>query len=216
MAAPGVHDAALGLVRKYLRPSAQVADLCAGEGAFSLRLLRDGYSVVAADIKNDGFSVPDVPFYTVDLQEPFAEKLGCGLYDGVVALEAIEHLENPWGFLRECRRLATPGGILVLSTPNVECVLSRFVFLQTGCFLTFDRTMANPSHITPIFSWTLTHALERAHFRLIETVFTSAGWAAGHNWKFWLASKAQWLAYPFIREAAAGEIRVIVAETVET
>lgn len=216
IAAPGVHDAALGLVRKYVRPNGQIADLCAGQGAFALRLLRAGYSVAAADIRGEGFSVPEVPFYAVNLQEPFADKLGFGSYDCVTVLEGIEHLENPWAFLRECRRLVTPKGILVLSTPNVECVLSRLVFLLRGGLLTFDRTMTNPSHITPIFSWILTHALERAGFRLVETVFTSTGWAAGHNWKFWLASKAQWLVYPFIWEAALGEIRVIVAEAVET
>lgn len=215
MAAPGIHDAALRLVQKHAKTGAQIADLCAGEGAFSLRLLLAGYSVVAADIKGEEFSAPEIPFFAVDLQEPFSEKLGCGLYDCVVALEGMEHLENPWAFLRECRRLVTPKGILVLSTPNVECVLSRLVFLLSGGLLTFDRTMTNASHITPIFSWVLSHALERAGFRLVETVFASAGWAAHHNWKFWLASKAQWFVYPFARGAAVGEIRLGVARAVE-
>jgi SAM-dependent methyltransferase len=203
------------MVRGYVRQGARIADLCAGEGAFSLQLALEGYTVVAADIDGEHFAVPNVLFYSMDLRQPFAEKLGAGLFDSVVAIECIEHLENPWEFLRECRLLVKPGGILLLSTPNVECVLSRMVFLLSGCFVTFDRTMTNPNHITPMFSWILSHALAGARFRLIETVFTSAGWAARHNWKLWLASKAQWLLYPFIRNAAFGETRLIIAEAMD-
>ena len=213
MAAPGVHEAALALVQKWARPGCRVADLCAGAGAFSARLVASGYSVVAADIRRDGFAV-DVPFHAVDLQTTFADALGASTYDCVVALEGIEHLENPWAFLRECRRLLKPGGILVLSTPNVECVLSRLVFLVTGCFPTFDRTMRNPSHITPVFSWIAAYALERAGLRCRETALTAAGWVGRHNWKFWLLSRLQWLVYPFVRDPSVGEIRVIVAEAV--
>jgi SAM-dependent methyltransferase len=39
-------------------------------------------------------------------------------FDAVVAGEIIEHLEQPLEFLRVCRRVLKPGGLLVLSTPN--------------------------------------------------------------------------------------------------
>lgn len=212
IAAPGVHETALSLVRKYVKPPARVVELCAGEGAFSLRLSEEGYSVVASDINPDGFAVPDVPFHELDLEKPFAERLGSGGYDCVVALEGIEHLENPWQFLRECRALLRNRGILVLSSPNVECLLSRIVFLATGGLLTFDRTMERPDHITPIFSWLLDHGLKRAGLTPVETRFTGGGWAAGHNWTYWCLSRAQWLIYPFVRGSKRGEIRIVVAE----
>jgi SAM-dependent methyltransferase len=216
IAAPGVHEAAMALVEKYVPSGALIADLCGGNGAFSLWLVDANYSVVAADIDPRGFAVPNVPFYALDLDEPFSQKLGCCLYDSVVALEGVEHLENPWKFLRECRRMIKPDGILILSSPNVECTLSRIVFLMTGGLLTFDKTMTNPSHITPIFSWLLNHALGRAGFRVIETVFAAEGWAAHHSWKYWLASKVQWLIYPFLGGAERGEIRLVVAKAAES
>ncbi|MCP4958946.1 MAG: class I SAM-dependent methyltransferase [Actinomycetia bacterium] len=39
-------------------------------------------------------------------------------FDSVVVGELIEHLEDPYGFLRGVRDLLDPGGRLVLSTPN--------------------------------------------------------------------------------------------------
>ncbi len=50
----------------------------------------------------------------MNLPEPF----GPESFEAIVAGELIEHLENPVDFLRRCARLLTPGGRLVLSTPN--------------------------------------------------------------------------------------------------
>ncbi|MFN8547833.1 MAG: class I SAM-dependent methyltransferase [Candidatus Eisenbacteria bacterium] len=45
-----------------------------------------------------------------------------GSVDVVVAMEVIEHLAEPERFLEETRRVLTPDGILLLSTPNRELV----------------------------------------------------------------------------------------------
>lgn len=41
-----------------------------------------------------------------------------GVVDTVVSLQVLEHLWDQGLFLRECRRVLTPGGALLLSTPN--------------------------------------------------------------------------------------------------
>ncbi len=55
-------------------------------------------------------------------------------FDVVVAFEVIEHLENWRGFLAETRRVLTPGGRLLVSTPN------RVYYQQT-------RTTPNLYHV---------------------------------------------------------------------
>ncbi len=47
-----------------------------------------------------------------------AAAVGERRFDAVVAGEIIEHLEDPYRFLRGCRSALRPGGRLVLSTPN--------------------------------------------------------------------------------------------------
>ena len=44
--------------------------------------------------------------------------------DVVTAVETIEHLENPWAFVRALVELARPGGWVVVTTPNQLSVLS--------------------------------------------------------------------------------------------
>lgn len=215
IAPPGLHDIAIDLVRKYVAPGGLVADLCAGQGAFSWRLSEDGYRVVSVDIDTQWFKAPALSVLQADLNKPFADTLGHGRFDCVVCLEGIEHLENPWEFARQCRSLLRPRGILLLSSPNVECLLSRFIFLLRGTFLTFDRTMECPNHITPILSSLLEYNLRRLGFATKEITFTPPGWASRHNWKIWLLSYAARAFSPFLDMAWKGETRVVVAEAGE-
>lgn len=39
-------------------------------------------------------------------------------FDTVVCAELIEHVENPYQLLRDCRPLIAPGGRLIVTTPN--------------------------------------------------------------------------------------------------
>lgn len=47
-----------------------------------------------------------------------ASLLGQRRFDTIVAAELIEHLEEPYAFLRATRDALRPGGLLILSTPN--------------------------------------------------------------------------------------------------
>ena len=40
-------------------------------------------------------------------------------FDWIIGGDIVEHLDEPWTFLAELRRLATPGGHLLLSLPNL-------------------------------------------------------------------------------------------------
>ena len=45
--------------------------------------------------------------------------------DVVVAVETIEHLENPRAFMRELTRLVKSGGTVIVTTPNQLSLLSK-------------------------------------------------------------------------------------------
>ncbi|MCX6357820.1 MAG: class I SAM-dependent methyltransferase [Candidatus Aureabacteria bacterium] len=51
-------------------------------------------------------------------------------FDAIVSFELLEHLEDPAGFLAEVRRVLTPGGCCILSTPNRPIYSPRGVWLD--------------------------------------------------------------------------------------
>jgi len=80
-------------------------------------------------------------------------------FDTVVAADVIEHLENPWHFFREATRVATKS--VIVSTPNVESVMSKKMFSRTGFLWGFNRSeRENSHHIMPIFLWQVKKAIK--------------------------------------------------------
>src|SRR5262249_10523601 len=70
----------------------------------------------------DGFP-RDGEFHRVDL-DAAAWPVAAGSGDVVAAVETIEHLENPWAFVRALTTLATSGGWVVVTAPNQLSALS--------------------------------------------------------------------------------------------
>jgi 2-polyprenyl-3-methyl-5-hydroxy-6-metoxy-1,4-benzoquinol methylase len=55
---------------------------------------------------------------------PFADRS----LDVIFCGELIEHLYDPDGFLAECHRVVVPGGLLVITTPNLQAWYNRLLF----------------------------------------------------------------------------------------
>src|SRR5579864_9103300 len=75
--------------------------------------------------------------------------LASGCVDVVVAVETIEHLENPRAFMRELVRLAKPDGWVLVTTPNQLSLLSLFCLLVKQRFVHF-QDVHYPAHITSL------------------------------------------------------------------
>ncbi len=152
-------------------PPARVLDAGAGEGYLSGLLAGRGYRVEACDYSPAGFKAQGVPFHRADLSE--AIPLPDASFDIVVAVEVLEHLENQARFIREALRVVRPGGTVVLTTPNVTSLPSRWHFLlygYTDCSpLPLDpaREDWHLQHISPISLPHILFFLERAGGELV-------------------------------------------------
>jgi cyclopropane fatty-acyl-phospholipid synthase-like methyltransferase len=163
-AAPGLHEAASALLGAVVAPGSRVLEFGAGSGAMSLRLADAGYAVTASDLFPESFKPDHIRFVTADLNGLFAAQWPAG-FDAVMALEIVEHLENPRHVLRQIRKLLPPGGRLVLSTPNIANPVSQALFLRRGEFQWFrDVDYREQGHITPQSPWMLEKALQEAGF----------------------------------------------------
>jgi SAM-dependent methyltransferase len=168
------HRVALGLAAP--EPPGRALDLGAGQGALSHAMNLRGFDVTAADINTRQFRAAGVACSKIDLNRPLP--FHDGGFDLVFAVEVLEHLESPRAFLREIFRVLRPGGLAVISTPNITSLPSRVLFLATGCFDLFvptRRRLEDPldqdadGHITPLPGWLLRYHLREGGF-LIENV----------------------------------------------
>lgn len=88
--------------------SAVLAERAAAVTAFDL-------SFEAIDYASYSYAAPNTRFVAASCHDlPFPAES----FDLVVAFEVVEHVADYRRFLDECRRVLTPGGLLVISTPN--------------------------------------------------------------------------------------------------
>lgn len=214
MAGVETHGKVLELVRGFVPGAADFVDLGAGQGAFTLDLVGLGHRVTAVDADPANWKVPGVEVIGIDLDRGFSGSVPApaGGFDAAVAIEIIEHLENPFAFVREAAALLRPGGLLFLTTPNVESVSSRLIFFYTGRLAHFgEYETVRPAHITPIFRWKLQMMLDEAGFEIVSETFNRKARATGTNLKGRIAGYVVALLEPFVKGVKGGECRIIVA-----
>ena len=137
----------------------KLLDLGAGEGALSQRLIDLGYDVVAVDVNKDDFKCQEATFTQVDfnneVQISELRKQYKETFDIVLGVEVIEHVENPWEYIRLLKSLLKPCGVILITTPNIASWYSRLVFLLSGRFHQFSNGDILYGHIAPISPWEL-------------------------------------------------------------
>jgi ubiquinone/menaquinone biosynthesis C-methylase UbiE len=118
------------LVIEYL-PSVEgrrVLEMACGRGGFSRLLAARGARMFGADFSSTALQIARgksgyaeaQPGIRLELTQADAQNLpyASNSFDMIVSCETIEHLPDPSVALREMARVARPGGLLFLTTPN--------------------------------------------------------------------------------------------------
>jgi 2-polyprenyl-3-methyl-5-hydroxy-6-metoxy-1,4-benzoquinol methylase len=152
-AARNTHNVVLGELRERAS-GGTVLDAPAGEGQLAERMAAAGFDVIALDIE-PAQSAAGFEFRRADLSQ--ALPVADAEVDYVVSVEGIEHLERPFEFVRECRRVLRDKGLLIMTTPNISSLRSRWRWFLTGfhnkCKYALDETDPNPLHHVNMLSY---------------------------------------------------------------
>jgi SAM-dependent methyltransferase len=149
------------------------------------RRIKDlGFHPSGTDLIEETFQLRgEVPFFAFNLNDPLPTEM-TGTFDGVTALEMIEHLENPRHLLRQCFAALRPGGVLIVSTPNIASPISLAQFIRTGEFRWFtdEYYRIKYGHITPVPITLLRNAAIEAGFVDVELHSIARPSFPGLNW----------------------------------
>lgn len=167
------HNVVYQLLKKDQNTN-KVLDIPAGAGAFTQRLLQNNLQVFSADIedilqvKNSNFVMADM-----NLTLPFDDNF----FDAVVCIDGIEHLENPFFFIKECHRVVRRGGTVIISTPNINSLRSRWRWFWTShhnkCKVPLNENEPTPLHHINMMSYQrMRYILHTKGFK-IDTVLTN-------------------------------------------
>jgi len=146
-------------------------DIGAGRGEM-VRMLREktGGESFVCDYTDKLLQIPDQKVDIANLNSdslPYPDNH----FDLVTATEVIEHLENHRQVMREIYRVLKPGGLCILSTPNILNMSSRLRFVWFGFWNLFGPLPVRNSelyttggHINPIGYFYIAHSLMDARF----------------------------------------------------
>ena len=157
--------------------SGDYLDLGSGNGELIDRVSREfDVRPRACDYRADLLTLANLEVDVADLNAdplPYPD----ASFDLVTCTEVIEHLANFRFALREIGRVLRPGGLCIVTTPNVLNLRSRLRYLFFGFHNMFgplrlgdDRHHSTHGHINPVGYFYLAQALDAVGFREIEVV----------------------------------------------
>ena len=150
------------LVKKY-NDGAHLLDIGCGEGFFLFNACKFGYVTKGVELSQDAAAYARNEFGLDVEAKPFEElRFPENHFDVVTLWQVLEHMLYPLMVLKEVHRILRPGGMLVITTPDIEKMPARILKKRWWCITRL--------HINQFTTKTLKNILENAGFKNISAV----------------------------------------------
>jgi len=117
----------VGLLREFAPRSGHILDFGCGTGEITLACKTAGFNARGADCARGMIERARVRFTSMNLEfdllpeaSPTVLPYEDATFDGVVASSVLEYVMEPAEVLRELRRVCRPGGVLIMSVPDMR------------------------------------------------------------------------------------------------
>lgn len=157
------HQALHGAVRRRLRGDQRVLDVGCGYGSHARRLSEGGAMVIGVDLRSTFVAAQPSQFACASgdaTRLPFRDES----FDLAFSLDLIEHVGDDLYLVRELYRVLSPGGVLLVETPNIDRLSVR-LRKMVGHDMPFPRHYGDDPVLGPIV-----HIREYTSLQLVELV----------------------------------------------
>jgi 2-polyprenyl-3-methyl-5-hydroxy-6-metoxy-1,4-benzoquinol methylase len=155
-------ESQLHLIQKYSNGTS-LLDIGCAQGFFLFNASKAGYITKGIEISQDAAEYAKNEFGLDVEAKPFEElQFPENHFDVVTLWQVLEHVPYPLMILKEVHRILKPGGLLVVSTPNIEAIPAKILRKR---WWDIKRL-----HINQFTTKTLTDILRNAGFRNISSV----------------------------------------------
>jgi SAM-dependent methyltransferase len=117
----------------------------------------------------------DAEFIQLDLDTP-DPALSAVKGDVVCCVETIEHVENPRALARQLDRVAKPGALIVITTPNQLSITSKLCLIARNEFVNFqERPGLYPAHLTALLECDLRRIAREMGWTDVQVLYSGDG-----------------------------------------
>lgn len=155
---------ALKKIEKQLKNKGKILDIGCAVGYFLEVAKENGWKIYGIELsefaRNSAKERLRAEIYPTIDESPFPKDH----FDAITAFEIIEHMQDPDSFVKKIYSLLMPGGILSVSTPNLQNGKTFKNFTDWNC-------LTPPEHLFFFDQKTITVILEKNGFEVLEIFY---------------------------------------------
>lgn len=160
-------EARVAILNKLYPSRGKLLDVGCSAGWFMGVAEAAGWDVLGLDVSAAAVAHAKQRGYAAKVATLDAHDLAPASFDVVTMFDSIEHMPTPLGALRAAHALLKPGGIVMITTPNIDGIFPRLTYQLFGRTFGGWEHPGPPGHIYQFGKKTLAAALDRACFEVV-------------------------------------------------